>query len=85
MKPNIKVTGSTVISTELIQQIASDPRYSYDMPFFEFTKLLKYYNGMSNSVDMDNMDENTIVPTKSNKAEILDQREIDDLIKSMGL
>ena len=41
------ITGSTVIPKELIDKVIQDERWSYTMPFFEFTKLLKYYSGLT--------------------------------------
>lgn len=40
------ITGSTVISKELIDKVIQDERWSYTMPFFEFANLLKYHSGM---------------------------------------
>lgn len=40
-----RITGSTIIPKEIIENVIKDPRWSYTMPFDEFTKLLKFYSG----------------------------------------
>ena len=42
----LNITGSHIISKELIDKVIQDERWSYEMPFFEFTKLLKFYSGL---------------------------------------
>jgi hypothetical protein len=83
------ITGSTVIPKELIDKVIQDERWSYTMPFFEFTKLLKYHSGMIEDpiIGIPKKDttkkptqESTILQCSST---ILEQDEIDKLIMDL--
>lgn len=83
------ITGSTVIPKELIDKVIQDERWSYTMPFFEFTKLLKYHSGMIEDpiIGMSKKDttkkptqESTILQCSST---IIEQDEIDKLIMEL--
>lgn len=78
-----RITGSTVYSKELITKVIKDPRWDYDMPFNEFTKLIKYYMGLSNSIDIEELPDNKLRIGTSTQSEILGQDEIDKLIKEL--
>ena len=83
------ITGSTVISKELIDKVIQDERWSYAMPFLEFTKLLKYHSGMieDSIIGMPKKDTTkkpTQEPTISQRSSpILEQDEIDELIMEL--
>lgn len=83
------ITGSTVIPKELIDKVIQDERWSYTMPFFEFTKLLKYYSGLTEDPIIGIPKKNTTKkPTQEStilqcSSTILEQDEIDKLIMDL--
>ena len=81
------ITGSTVIPKELIDKVIQDERWSYTMPFSEFTKLVKYHSGMIEDLIIgipkkDTTKKSTILQCKST---ILEQDEIDELIMELTM
>lgn len=79
------ITGSTVIPKQLIDKVIQDERWSYEMPFFEFTKLVKYHSGMIEDpiIGMSKKDttkKSTILQCNST---VLEQDEIDKLIMEL--
>jgi hypothetical protein len=81
MLPKV-INGSTVIPEDLITQVIQDPRWYYDMPFGDFSNLLKFYMGLTNSIEVEASD-NKIKITSATHSEILGQEEIDELIRKM--
>ena len=79
------ITGSTVIPKELIDKVIQDERWSYTMPFLEFTKLVKYHSGMIDDSIIgipkkDTTKKSTILQCNST---VLEQDEIDELIMEL--
>ena len=78
------ITGSTVIPKELIDKVIQDERWSYTMPFLEFTKLVKYHSGMIEDSIIETPKKPTQEPTTSQRSSpILEQDEIDELIMEL--
>lgn len=79
----MNINGSTVYPKELIEKVIKDPRWDYDMPFSEFTKLIKFHMGLINSFEVEELPNNKIRINTATKSEILGQEDIDKLIKEI--